>query len=101
EKADLRRKAAEPRGGHLLGYGDRGKRQAGNHVAWQIARPKGAQRTENRPASLGTVRAILRHRSSARAATLRLEKHSSIARQKASDAIRAVLSGKPTLQAPP
>ncbi len=60
EEADLRREAAEPRGGHLFGDRDGGQGQPRDQVARQVARAKGRQRAEDRP--VGFLRSVLGHR---------------------------------------
>jgi hypothetical protein len=43
EESDLRREAAEPRGRHLFGNGDRRQRQPGHDVGRHVSAPVGAQ----------------------------------------------------------
>ena len=49
EKADIGRKAAEARGGHLGGDGDGREREAGDEIEANGAEPNALKRTEQRP----------------------------------------------------
>ena len=49
EKADIGRKAAEPRRGHLAGDGDGREREAGDEIEANGAEPNALKRTEQRP----------------------------------------------------
>ena len=48
EKAEMRRKAAKPGGGHLFGRGDRRQRETGDQIDAPMGR-RALQRTKDRP----------------------------------------------------
>ncbi len=56
EETDLRRKAAEPGGGHLFGHGDGGQGEAGDQVGADSAGSLAAQGLEGKPALQAGVR---------------------------------------------
>ncbi len=53
KQTDLRREVGETGGRHLRGNGDRGQRQAGDHVGAKVARTPAGERAQNRPGTAG------------------------------------------------
>jgi hypothetical protein len=49
KQTDLRREVGKTGGRHLRGNGDRGKRQAGDHVGAEVPRTPAAERPQNEP----------------------------------------------------
>ncbi len=56
KQADLRREVGKTSGRHLRGDGDRGQRQAGDHVGAEVARTPAVERPQNEPGALSATR---------------------------------------------